>query len=369
MLQIRLSKLTASEGSSGLRSAPVETAIACPEHLVLADLSVAKGIGAATATSLIKIVGRRSRRQLGDRVHFCVRCDFPIAIYGRLSPCEHAFCLDCARSDPMCCLCDERIQKIQSIKMMEGIFLCAAPHCLKSFLKKTEFESHIQENHSDLLRHNAEREDGNESEAQSVRQSTASDSTARGPQRPLFSPGSKSQLHDWDDKSRQQPIREQPPSRPIQQPKPPYFGQAPNPSLEPQSGNNGAIQQDFHPQSFERQQGVTSETPIRDYPHNVVMQVNPNALPKPPMAYSYPPYPQEGAQPFYASSCDMPRQNSTSEIGLDQRSLLGYPPGPVGGPNFPANYAQAWNAGMTGVVPFDQAQGGMIFYPRDAKGP
>ncbi|XP_028770576.1 E3 ubiquitin-protein ligase HAKAI homolog [Neltuma alba] len=387
MLQIRLSKLPASEGSAGARSAPVETAIACPDHLVLADLPVAKGIGAATATSLMKSLGRRSRRQLGNRVHFCVRCDFPIAIYGRLSPCEHAFCLDCARSDPMCCLCDERIQKIQTIKMMEGIFVCAAPHCLKSFLKKTEFESHIQENHSDLLRPNAEREDGNESEAQSVRQSTASDSTARGPHRPVFSPGSKSQLQDWDDKSRQQPTREQPPSRSIQQPKPPFLGQAPNPSLDPQSGNTGAIQQDFHSQSFdmkqsqrepchlvERQQGVSSETPIRDYPPmhsikptDVAMQVNPNAFPKPPIAFSYPPYPQEVAQPFYATSYDMPRQNSSSEIGFDQGSLFGYPRVPVSGPNFPANYPQAWNAGMTGV-PFDQAQGGMITDPRDAKG-
>lgn len=84
MLQIRLSKLPASDGSAGVRTAPVETAIACPDHLVLAELPVAKGIGAATATSLIKNVGRRSRCQLGSRVHFCVRCDFPIAIYGRL---------------------------------------------------------------------------------------------------------------------------------------------------------------------------------------------------------------------------------------------------------------------------------------------
>lgn len=257
--------------------------------------------------------------------------------------------------------------------MMEGIFVCAAPHCLKSFLKKTEFESHVQENHSDLLRPNAEREDGNESEAQSVRQSTASDSTARGPQRPLFSPGSQSQLHDWDDKSRQQPMRELPPSRSIQQPKPPLFGQAPNPSSDPQSGNTGAIQQDFHPQSFdmkhsEREPSHLIHPPMHSVlPPDVAMQVNPNALPKPPMTFSYPPYPQEGVHPFYATSYGMPRQNSSSEIGLDQNSLLGYPPGPISGPNFAANYPQAWNAGMAGV-PFDQAQGGTIIDPRDAKG-
>jgi len=137
MLQIRLRSVQSIEGASGGKTVPVETVtVACPDHLILADLPVAKGLGSATTNSLVKTVGRRSRRQLGERVHFCVRCDFPIAIYGRLSPCDHAFCLDCARSDSICYLCDERIQKIQTIKMMDGIFICAAPHCLKSFLKK-----------------------------------------------------------------------------------------------------------------------------------------------------------------------------------------------------------------------------------------
>ncbi|PHT38044.1 hypothetical protein CQW23_21619 [Capsicum baccatum] len=88
MLQIRLSK-PASESGGGAKSLPPDNVtVACPDHLVLADLPVAKSLGtvnaAAAAASLVKTVGRRSRRQLGDRVHFCVRCDFPIAIYGRL---------------------------------------------------------------------------------------------------------------------------------------------------------------------------------------------------------------------------------------------------------------------------------------------
>lgn len=85
MLQIRLSKTSASDGSAGVKQSPVETVtVACPDHLVLADLPVAKGIGTPSTVSLVRNVGRRSRRQLGERVHFCVRCDFPIAIYGRL---------------------------------------------------------------------------------------------------------------------------------------------------------------------------------------------------------------------------------------------------------------------------------------------
>lgn len=85
MLQIRLRGVPSTEGAGGGKPLPVETVtVTCPEHLVLSDLPVAKGIGGAIAASLVKNVGRRSRRQLGERVHFCVRCDFPIAIYGRL---------------------------------------------------------------------------------------------------------------------------------------------------------------------------------------------------------------------------------------------------------------------------------------------
>ncbi|XP_019412962.1 PREDICTED: E3 ubiquitin-protein ligase Hakai-like [Lupinus angustifolius] len=387
MLQIRLSKAPASEGSAGAKPSPIETVmVACPDHLVLADLPVAKGIGGATAASHVKTLGRRSRRQLGERVHFCVRCDFPIAIYGRLSPCEHAFCLDCARSDSLCYLCDERIQKIQTIKMMEGILICAAPHCLKSFLKKADFESHVQDSHANLLRSNADKEDGNESEVQSVRQSTASDSTARGPQRPVFSPTSNPQLHDQEEKTRRQPPRDQPPSWPNMQSKLPYFGQQHHPSDAP-SGSVGGFQQGFHQQSFDihhpskepsqfsdRQQSVGPETQFPVYspmhsgqPPNNPTLVTSNPMPNPPMPFGYPPYPLERGQPFYAAAPydNIPRQDSASDISRDQSSLLGFPQGGV--PNFPGNYSQSWHAGMGGV-PFEQGQGGMAVDPRDAKG-
>ncbi|KAJ7950196.1 E3 ubiquitin-protein ligase Hakai [Quillaja saponaria] len=354
MLQIRLSKVQPSESSGGVKPLSVETVtVACPDHLVLADLPVANGIGAATAASLVKTVGRRSRRQLGERVHFCVCCDLPISIYGRLSPCEHAFCLDCARSDSICYLCDERIQKIQTIKMMEGIFICAAPHCLKSFLKGTEFESHVQDSHANLLRPNTEKEDGNESEAQSVRQSTASDSIVRGPPRPIFSPGSHSQLQDHEDNNRQQQTREQTPSRPTIQPRPPFFGHVQNYSLDPQLGSSGG-----------RQQGVAPEAPFPEYPSmhpvqppNFPMPVNSNPMLNPPLPFGYPPHPIEGVQPFYAAPYEMTRQDSASELGKEQCSLLGIPQSPASSTNYSATYPQSWNSGSTGV-PFEHNLGG-----------
>lgn len=105
MLQIRLSnKAAPSEtgaaaaagvgaGAGGAKLPSGETVtVACPDHLVLAELPVAKSLGSANGVTLVKTLGRRSRRPLGERVHFCVQCDFPVAVYGRLV-CSYYICL------------------------------------------------------------------------------------------------------------------------------------------------------------------------------------------------------------------------------------------------------------------------------------
>jgi E3 ubiquitin-protein ligase Hakai len=109
MLQIRLSKVGGTSDSGGAASGaatsggdpaksasaaaaaslggvPESVTVACPDHLVIADLPVAKSLGAVTNSSAAatRTIGRRSRRPLGERVHICSRCEFPIAIYGRL---------------------------------------------------------------------------------------------------------------------------------------------------------------------------------------------------------------------------------------------------------------------------------------------
>uniref|UniRef100_A0A5B6ZLJ0 RING-type E3 ubiquitin transferase n=1 Tax=Davidia involucrata TaxID=16924 RepID=A0A5B6ZLJ0_DAVIN len=380
MLQIKL-KGPSSEGGGGAKPIPVDyVTVACPDHLVLADLPVAKSLGSATAASLVKTVGRRSRRQLGERVHFCVRCDFPIAIYGRLSPCDHAFCLDCARSDSICYLCDERIQKIQTIKMMEGIFICAAPHCLKSFLKKTEFEFHIHETHTNLLQPNMEKGGGNELEAISAKQSTAYDSTACAPPMPVFSPNSNSQAHDSEDKALCLQPTVQPPPRSIIQPKhspPPLFGQILNHPSEQQQDNNrpqgfdrtqphnlfhqqnfdmqGALQHEYG-QPLDKQQRTLSDTPFPEYPPMHAHQPPNFAVPvnSTPPSFSYPPFPPEGAQPFYSAPYEMARPDTAPELfGSAQGSLLGFPPGGV---NFSESYHRPWNMAPAGV-PFGPPAG------------
>ena len=160
--------------------------------------------------------------------------------------------------------------------MMEGIFVCAAPHCLKSFLKKTDFESHVHALHSDLVN----QKDGNESEAASAKKPTTSDSTVQAPT-------PRSLVQDGEDHRGQ---RSQPPVRPLIQPKPHGFdGQTPYPE---------------YPLTTDLQ------------PPNFVVPVNPNVM-----------GPTSFGQPIYVS----PSQGQE-----EQGPLMGYPQpwnvGPNGGP-------------------------------------
>ncbi|KAL3531734.1 hypothetical protein ACH5RR_005255 [Cinchona calisaya] len=369
MLQIRLRKPTSDGGGS--KPLPADTVtVACPDHLVLSDLPVAKSLGSPAATALVKTVGRRSRRQLGERVHFCVHCNLPIAVYGRLNPCEHVFCLDCARSDSFCFICDERIQKIQTIKLMEGIFICAAPHCLKSFLKKSDFESHILETHADLLHPNAEKE-GNDSDVANMRKPAASDSTVQAPPRPIFSLHSNPQVHDREAQRPQ--FRDHPTPRLVMQPKamPAFPVQIQNHSSEQPFDNNPppgfdrfGPQNHFAQQVFDspggmrpepnqipdKQQGIIPESPFPEYamqslqPPGFVVPVNVNPGLVPPQ-FGYPHFMPNGAQPFYGAPYEMGRPESTPEVGSEQGSLLGFPPGPAGGVNFAESYPRPWGLG------------------------
>ncbi|CAN8237559.1 unnamed protein product [Cochlearia groenlandica] len=333
MLQIRLRRDSPTETGSGSRPSPTDTVtVACPDHLVLADLPVAQGIGSVTPTTVINPVGRRSRRQLGERVHFCVRCDFPIAIYGRLNPCDHAFCLECARSDSICYLCDERIQKIQTIKMMEGIFICAAPHCLRSFLKKLDFEDHVHELHGSLLQADADKEEVNHSEVQSTKQlqSSASESTLRGPLR--------SQQH--------QPLLNRSSSLTTSQS---GFGQ---------TQNYTADNDNSRPPGFET---ASPKPGIRfpDYPPPMNNLMQPPSLPVPmnqnqglqqQQQFGFPSYPTTdgSSQQFYSSGGSPYEMTKTEGGGSEQGSLLGYPSTPVMNMNFQGSYPppQSWNPGL-----------------------
>uniref|UniRef100_A0A7N0ZY57 RING-type E3 ubiquitin transferase n=1 Tax=Kalanchoe fedtschenkoi TaxID=63787 RepID=A0A7N0ZY57_KALFE len=312
MLQIRLNKppsVKDGAAASAPKPIPLDTVtVACPDHLVIADLPVAKSLGVIPSAPLLKNIGRKSRCLIGERVHFCLRCDFPIAVYGRLISCGHAFCLDCARTDSVCYLCEERIRKIQTIKMMEGIFICGAAHCFKSFLKKTEFNSHILENHRDLLQPNADKEERKDSEVGRSSKLTQSDSTVQMSIRPAFSPSSNAQSNDMS--RHQQALELQLPGAFFQQrPQGPplFFGHIPNLLPQPQ---------------------VEFPALHVQQPPNYPMLVNSNNLVPHHPSLPYPSYPAQDSHPFYKTHYEiLPPPIPSTDAGSGQGSVHGFPMG------------------------------------------
>ncbi|GKE04869.1 E3 ubiquitin protein ligase HAKAI [Tanacetum coccineum] len=219
--------------------------------------------------------------------------------------------------------------------MMEGIFVCAAPHCLKSFLKKVDFEAHVHAVHADLI-NSTPQKDGNESEAVSARKPTTSDSTVQAPTpRPV---------QDGEERT---PRSQPPPLRPLVQPKlnPPQTDNRPH-------GFDGSMAGD-------QQQGIIPQASYAQYPLNAlqppnfVVPVNPNVMG--PTSFGQPPY--VGGQ--------------APETGVEQGALLGYPqPWNVGPNGAPFDPSMIMNQGgfFQGAPPPNIAQGGNANDLRDGRG-
>ena len=55
--------------------------------------------------------------------HFCLRCTMPIAIYGRLSPCNHLYCHACAKTVKTCTFCHKNVVRVQLLENVD-MFVC-----------------------------------------------------------------------------------------------------------------------------------------------------------------------------------------------------------------------------------------------------
>eukprot|EP00242_Pyramimonas_sp_CCMP2087_P015017 CAMPEP_0198212740 /NCGR_PEP_ID=MMETSP1445-20131203/27486_1 /TAXON_ID=36898 /ORGANISM="Pyramimonas sp., Strain CCMP2087" /LENGTH=181 /DNA_ID=CAMNT_0043887271 /DNA_START=113 /DNA_END=658 /DNA_ORIENTATION=- len=122
-------------------------------------ISFAKPAGASSTTSNlptssaqepdgVDLIGVKSDRKLGDKIHICVNCNFPINTYGRLIPCQHAFCWTCANeacSKKLCHMCSANIEELEQLEACQGIVICA--HCLRSFPQEEELRRHIIDTH------------------------------------------------------------------------------------------------------------------------------------------------------------------------------------------------------------------------------
>lgn len=87
-------------------------------------------------------------------IHCCEQCLLPILIYGRMIPCKHVYCLDCARKTSGVCLrCGDAVQRIEECAL-GTVFLCTyggAKHgvsgCRRTYLSHRDLQAHVTHRH------------------------------------------------------------------------------------------------------------------------------------------------------------------------------------------------------------------------------
>ncbi|BFZ10461.1 hypothetical protein BsWGS_13500 [Bradybaena similaris] len=87
-------------------------------------------------------------------IHLCETCELPILVYGRLLPCKHIFCFDCARKcDKSCKRCSAKVQKVEK-SALGTVYVCthgAPKHstkgCRRTYLSQRDLQAHIAHRH------------------------------------------------------------------------------------------------------------------------------------------------------------------------------------------------------------------------------
>ncbi|KAL4658415.1 E3 ubiquitin-protein ligase Hakai isoform X1 [Arapaima gigas] len=90
-------------------------------------------------------------------VHFCDKCGLPIKIYGRMIPCKHVFCYECAvlhekKCDKLCpgvslYSCTDPVQRIEQC-LRGSLFMCSVvPGCKRTYLSQRDLQAHINHRH------------------------------------------------------------------------------------------------------------------------------------------------------------------------------------------------------------------------------
>ncbi|XP_077986995.1 E3 ubiquitin-protein ligase Hakai-like [Glandiceps talaboti] len=88
-------------------------------------------------------------------IHCCDKCQLPILIYGRMIPCKHVFCFECAkRTDKNCPRCKDSVQRIEQ-SHLGSIFVCTyggSKHgltgCRRTYLSQRDLQAHINHRHN-----------------------------------------------------------------------------------------------------------------------------------------------------------------------------------------------------------------------------
>jgi E3 ubiquitin-protein ligase Hakai len=87
-------------------------------------------------------------------IHCCDTCLKPILIYGRMIPCKHVFCLNCATThEAKCKRCGDKVTRIEPVGL-GSIYMCSHggsryehTGCRRTYLSQRDLQAHIQHRH------------------------------------------------------------------------------------------------------------------------------------------------------------------------------------------------------------------------------
>ncbi|XP_077450568.1 E3 ubiquitin-protein ligase Hakai [Stigmatopora argus] len=98
---------------------------------------------------------------IGERdevpIHFCDKCGLPIQLYGRMIPCKHVFCYECAllhekKGEKMCpgltmYSCTDLVQRIEQCQR-GSLYMCSVVSgCKRTYLSQRDLQAHVNHRH------------------------------------------------------------------------------------------------------------------------------------------------------------------------------------------------------------------------------
>eukprot|EP00066_Takifugu_rubripes_P010598 XP_003978564.2 PREDICTED: E3 ubiquitin-protein ligase Hakai [Takifugu rubripes] len=102
-------------------------------------------------------------------IHFCDKCGLPIQIYGRMIPCKHVFCYECAllhekKGEKMCpgltlYNCTDPVQRIEQCQR-GSLYMCSiVPGCKRTYLSQRDLQAHVNHRHMRAAKSSATRQE------------------------------------------------------------------------------------------------------------------------------------------------------------------------------------------------------------------
>lgn len=101
----------------------------------------------------VNLIGQKV---LNPTIHVCQKCNIPILIYGRMIPCKHVFCHDCAKkAEKVCPRCTDKVNRVEQV-MLGTLFMCThggsvkrtgSDVCSRTYLSQRDLQAHINHRH------------------------------------------------------------------------------------------------------------------------------------------------------------------------------------------------------------------------------